>query len=37
MTRTLPAPSGTRAQPVSLWHADQDLHGVDAVILPWGF
>jgi phosphoribosylformylglycinamidine synthase subunit PurQ / glutaminase len=25
------------AQPVSLWHADRDLHGVDAVILPGGF
>ncbi|MFI5959281.1 phosphoribosylformylglycinamidine synthase subunit PurQ [Cryptosporangium sp. NPDC051539] len=23
--------------PVSLWHADADLHGVDAVILPGGF
>ncbi len=26
-----------RAQPVTLWHADRDLHGVDAVILPGGF
>ena len=25
------------AQSVSLWHADRDLHGVDAVILPGGF
>jgi phosphoribosylformylglycinamidine synthase len=25
------------ARPVSLWHADRDLHGVDAVILPGGF
>ena len=25
------------AQPVSLWHADADLYGVDAVILPGGF
>jgi phosphoribosylformylglycinamidine synthase len=25
------------AQPVALWHADRDLHGVDAVILPGGF
>jgi phosphoribosylformylglycinamidine synthase subunit PurQ / glutaminase len=25
------------AQPVRLWHADRDLHGVDAVILPGGF
>ena len=25
------------ADPVSLWHADRDLHGVDAVILPGGF
>jgi len=25
------------AEPVSLWHADAELHGVDAVILPGGF
>jgi phosphoribosylformylglycinamidine synthase len=25
------------AQPVRLWHADHDLRGVDAVILPGGF
>jgi len=25
------------AQPVGLWHADEDLHGVDAVIVPGGF
>ena len=25
------------AVPVSLWHADRDLRGVDAVILPGGF
>ena len=25
------------AEPVSLWHADADLHGADAVILPGGF
>jgi phosphoribosylformylglycinamidine synthase I len=25
------------AQPVALWHADRDLRGVDAVILPGGF
>jgi phosphoribosylformylglycinamidine synthase subunit PurQ / glutaminase len=25
------------AEPVSLWHADPDLHGADAVILPGGF
>jgi phosphoribosylformylglycinamidine synthase subunit PurQ / glutaminase len=25
------------ADPVSLWHADRDLKGVDAVILPGGF
>ena len=25
------------ATPVPLWHADPDLHGVDAVILPGGF
>ncbi len=24
-------------EPVSLWHADKDLHNVDAVILPGGF
>jgi phosphoribosylformylglycinamidine synthase I len=25
------------AEPVALWHADEDLRGVDAVILPGGF
>jgi phosphoribosylformylglycinamidine synthase len=25
------------AESVSLWHADEDLHGVDAVIVPGGF
>jgi len=25
------------ADPVHLWHADRDLHGVDAVIVPGGF
>ena len=25
------------AEPVSLWHQDTDLHGVDAVVLPGGF
>lgn len=25
------------AEPVSLWHRDPDLHGVDAVVLPGGF
>jgi phosphoribosylformylglycinamidine synthase len=25
------------ATPVSLWHADSDLYGVDAVVLPGGF
>ncbi len=25
------------AEPISLWHADRDLRGVDAVILPGGF
>jgi phosphoribosylformylglycinamidine synthase len=25
------------AEPVDLWHADDDLHGVDAVIVPGGF
>jgi phosphoribosylformylglycinamidine synthase subunit PurQ / glutaminase len=24
-------------EPVGLWHADADLHGVDAVVLPGGF
>ena len=24
-------------EPVSLWHAERDLHGVDAVVLPGGF
>lgn len=25
------------AEPVSLWHRDADLHGVDAIVLPGGF
>jgi phosphoribosylformylglycinamidine (FGAM) synthase-like amidotransferase family enzyme len=25
------------AEPVRLWHADADLHGVEAVVLPGGF
>ena len=25
------------AQPVELWHADEDIRGVDAVIVPGGF
>src|SRR4051795_12047951 len=25
------------AEPVALWHADADLHQVDAVVLPGGF
>jgi phosphoribosylformylglycinamidine synthase subunit PurQ / glutaminase len=25
------------AEPVALWHADAELHGVDAVVLPGGF
>jgi len=25
------------AEPVSLWHGEDDLHGVDAVVLPGGF
>ena len=25
------------ATPVSLWHADPDLHGADAIVLPGGF
>lgn len=24
-------------EPVALWHADPDLHGVDAIVLPGGF
>jgi phosphoribosylformylglycinamidine synthase subunit PurQ / glutaminase len=24
-------------EPIALWHADADLHGVDAVVLPGGF
>ncbi|MGE5287775.1 MAG: phosphoribosylformylglycinamidine synthase subunit PurQ [Micromonosporaceae bacterium] len=31
------AVSRAGGQPVRLWHADRDLHGVDAVILPGGF
>jgi phosphoribosylformylglycinamidine synthase I len=27
----------TGAEAVALWHADADLHGVDAVVLPGGF
>jgi phosphoribosylformylglycinamidine synthase subunit PurQ / glutaminase len=29
--------AGAQAEAVMLWHADQDLHGVDAVVLPGGF
>ena len=25
------------AEPVALWHADADLNGVDAVLVPGGF
>jgi phosphoribosylformylglycinamidine synthase subunit PurQ / glutaminase len=25
------------AEPVPLWHADDDLHAVDAIVLPGGF
>lgn len=25
------------AEPVSLWHGDHELHGVDAIVLPGGF
>mgnify|MGYP002652871224 CR=1 FL=1 len=25
------------AEPVSLWHKDADLHGVDAIVVPGGF
>ena len=25
------------AEPVALWHADHDLQGVDALVLPGGF
>jgi phosphoribosylformylglycinamidine (FGAM) synthase-like amidotransferase family enzyme len=24
-------------EPVRLWHGDQSIHGVDAVVLPGGF
>ena len=27
----------TGAEPVSLWHGEADLHGVDAVVVPGGF
>lgn len=33
----LRAVSRAGAEPVPLWHADRDLRGVDAVILPGGF
>ncbi len=33
----LRAVAAAGAEPVSLWHADADLHGVDAVVLPGGF
>lgn len=33
----LRAAKAVGAEPVSLWHADADLHGVDAVIIPGGF
>ncbi|MGH3545884.1 MAG: phosphoribosylformylglycinamidine synthase subunit PurQ [Mycobacteriales bacterium] len=33
----LRAVAAAGAQPVSLWHADAQLYGVDAVILPGGF
>ncbi len=33
----LRAVAAAGAQPVSLWHADANLHDVDAVILPGGF
>jgi phosphoribosylformylglycinamidine synthase I len=31
------AAAAAGAEPVALWHADADLHGVDAVVLPGGF
>jgi phosphoribosylformylglycinamidine synthase subunit PurQ / glutaminase len=33
----LRAVAAAGAEPVSLWHKDADLHGVDAVVLPGGF
>ncbi|MFL6238299.1 MAG: phosphoribosylformylglycinamidine synthase subunit PurQ [Actinomycetes bacterium] len=33
----LRAVTAAGAEPVSLWHGDADLHGVDAVVLPGGF
>jgi phosphoribosylformylglycinamidine synthase subunit PurQ / glutaminase len=36
-TDALRAAALVGAEPVSLWHRDADLHGVDAVILPGGF
>jgi phosphoribosylformylglycinamidine synthase subunit PurQ / glutaminase len=36
-TDALRAARAVGAEPVSLWHRDPSLHGVDAVILPGGF
>ena len=36
-TDALRAVNAAGAEPVPLWHADRDLRGVDAVILPGGF
>ena len=36
-TDALRAAALVGAEPVSLWHRDPDLHGVDAVVLPGGF
>jgi len=36
-TDALRAVAAAGADPVPLWHADRDLRGVDAVILPGGF
>ena len=36
-TDALRAAAIVGAEPVSLWHRDADLHGVDAVVLPGGF
>jgi len=35
--QALRAAAAVGAEPVELWHRDQDLHQVDAVVLPGGF
>jgi phosphoribosylformylglycinamidine synthase I len=36
-TETLRAAERAGAEPVSIWHRDTELHGVDVVVLPGGF